>query len=232
MKKILYLITIVFLFGCVTTKTSNNQKSTNKTNDLVSISNLMENKTNITSLPEQKRLNIIFFILQNTKELNIHKMRGETDNIVMVNEDGREAVYDGNGDLVTNAYNKGSYNFFNYRKEPVKKFIADTYPWLKLGNDPADPTSEAERFFHYTYDLNIGIQTYIFEGRKTELKQIDVTTLSDDEKNVYKLFNYIIFNDNYNIKFIDENMDKLEKDGSYYWDYFYQIHDLFGILQK
>lgn len=236
MKKILIILTIVALAGCITNKNTTNdnvnETTNSKLNDPVSIFNLMNNKTNSMDLPDQKRINIIFYILQNTKEISIHQMRGETDNVVMVSKDGREAVYDGNGELVTNPYNKGSYNLFDYSVEPIKKFLSDTLPWFRWGNDPLDPTSETERFYYYTFDLNIGLQKYIFEGRKTDIKNIDINSLSEDEKNVFKLFNYIIFNDQYDILFSDSNMNKLEKDGSFYWNYFYQIHELFGILQE
>lgn len=232
MKKALYLIFIVLLFNCTTTKQQESTKQNNNEEVEFSISQFMSNNSNESELPDQYKINIIYYILQNTQERNIHKMRGETDNIVLVNEDGREAVYGGNGDIVTNLYNKGSYNYFDYKKEPIKKFIVDILPWLELGNDPNDPTTQFERLYYYTLDLGYGIQTYILKGRKQELLNVDISTLSQDEIDTYALFEYIIFNEDYGIKFNDDNMEKLEVDGDYYWTYFYQIHKLLGILQE
>lgn len=234
MRKIFIISILILLLGCNTTKTTTEeteeleQSSVSEPQNL-SLSNIMTEKTSKMAMPDQDRVNIIFYILQNTQEVSIHQMRGETENVVYVADDGREAVYDGAGNLVTNSYNKGSYNLYDYTKEPIKKFMMDTLPWLELGNDPSDPTTKIERLYYYTYDLNLGIQTYIFEGRYTKLQNIDIGNLSDDEINTYKLFNYIIFNDGYEIKFVNENMKKLQKDADYYWDYFYQIHELFGI---
>lgn len=232
MRSFFFISIFIILLGCNTTKTTTEEaeevEESSETQNL-SITDLMTEKTNKMEIPDQKRVNIIFYILQNTQEVSIHQMRGETDNVVMVNEDGREAVYDVDGNLVTNSYNKGSYNLYDYTKEPIKKFLMDTLPWLELGNDPGDPTTQIERLYYYTYDLNLGIQTYLFKGRYTNLKNIDITSLSGDEINIYKLFNYIIFNDSYEIKLANENIKKLQKDADYYWDYFYQIHELFGI---
>ena len=55
--------------------------------------------------PDTEKLSIIRYILKNTYENNIHKMRGEIENTVYVNEDGREAVFDKDGNIVTNSYN-------------------------------------------------------------------------------------------------------------------------------
>ena len=100
-------------------------------------------------------------------------MRGETDNVVYVNKDGREFVYNSiTGELVQNDYNQGSYNYGKY-EEPFDKFLLDILPWLKWGNTYNDPTDFTERLYYYLWDLNYGIQDYIFTGRKNEIKKIE-----------------------------------------------------------
>jgi hypothetical protein len=173
-----------------------------------------------------EQLSIIRYILKNTYENNIHKMRGETENKVYTNADGREAVYDKDGKLVTNSYNQGSFNFYSNEKEPIKKFLFDIAPWLKWGNTRDDPTSFDERLYYYTLDLDYGIQTYIFKGSNEKLETIPFNRLSTDEKEVYYIFMHIFFNENYEIKLNKENISRLRNDGEYYFKYFYQIQEL------
>jgi hypothetical protein len=181
--------------------------------------------------PDQGQLSIIRYILKNTFENNIHKMRGETENEVYVNDDGREAVYDKNGDLVTNSYNRGSFNYYSTEKEPIKKFLVDIAPWLKWGNAEDDPTSFNERLYYYTLDLDYGIQKYIFEGSGDNLEAVSFDALTDDEKEVYYIFLKLIFNENYRIKLINNNMERLKADGKYYYEYFFQIQELLNVRQ-
>jgi len=181
--------------------------------------------------PDQKQLSIIRYILKNTYENNIHKMRGEKDNVVYVHEDGREAVFDKNGNLVTNSYNRGSFNFYSNEKEPIKKFLADIAPWLKWGNTPDDPTSFYERLYYYTLDLDYGIQKYIFEGSKEDLEIVSFHDLTDNEKEVYYIFSKLIFNEDYSIKLNNNTIGRLRADGQYYYRYFYQIQELLNVRQ-
>jgi hypothetical protein len=180
--------------------------------------------------PNSRQLSIVNYILQNTFENNIHRMRGERENRVYTNKDGREVVYDKNGNLVTNSYNQGSYNYGSYEK-PVKKFLLDIAPWLIWGNTPDDPTSFNERLYYYTLDLDYGIQTYILKGSQGEIEEIHFNELSKDEKEVYYIFLYILLNDNYKIKLNDENIERLKNDGDYYWEYFYQIQEILNVRQ-
>ena len=180
--------------------------------------------------PDQGQISIIHYILKNTYENNIHKMRGETDNVVYTNEDGREAVYDKDGKLVTNSYNQGSYNYGSY-DEPIKKFILDIAPWLKWGNARGDPTSFNERLYYYTLDLNNGIQSYIFKGSNETLETISFNMLSDDEKEVYYIFLKLLFNDNYKVKLNRNNIQQLRNSGEYYFSYFFQIQEMFNVKQ-
>jgi hypothetical protein len=181
--------------------------------------------------PDQRQLSIIRYILKNTYENNIHKMRGETENVVYVNEDGREAVFDKNGNLVTNSYNRGSFNYYSNEKEPIKKFLADIAPWLKWGNAQDDPTSFYERLYYYTLDLDYGIQKYIFEGSRDNLEIVSFSDLTADEKEVYYFFLKLIFNEDYSIKLNNNNMERLRADGKYYYEYFFQIQELLNVRQ-
>ena len=181
--------------------------------------------------PDQRQLSIIRYILKNTYENNIHKMRGETENVVYVNEDGREAVFDKNGNLVTNSYNRGSFNYYSNEKEPIKKFLADIAPWLKWGNAQDDPTSFYERLYYYTLDLDYGIQKYIFEGSRDNLEIVSFDALTYYEKEVYYIFLKLIFNENYSIKLNNNNMERLRSDGKYYYEYFFQIQELLNVRQ-
>jgi hypothetical protein len=181
--------------------------------------------------PNPEQLSIIRYILQNTYENNIHKMRGEKDNQVYVNKDGREAVYDKNGNLVTNSYNQGSFNYYSNETEPIKKFLFDIAPWIQWGNTRNDPTSFNERLYYYTLDLDYGIQKYIFEGSKGRLEEVSLNELTEDEKEVYYIFLKIIFNENYGIELNNENIEHLINDGEYYYEYFYQIQELLNVKQ-
>jgi hypothetical protein len=176
--------------------------------------------------PDSEQLSIIRYILAHTVENNIHKMRGEESNVTYINPDGREAVYDENGVLVTNSYNKGSFNYYDFETEPIKKFIFDTLPWLNWGNDPDDPTSIDERLYYYTLDLDSGIQRYIFYGSGDELEHISFSALSKEEQEVYYLFSFLLFSDEYKIKLNSENMERLIDDGEYYYEYFKQIQEV------
>jgi len=101
----------------------------------------------------------IYRVLQFTPELNIHQQRGAVENTVYISKDGhKEAVYNKNGKLVTDAINKGSYNYCHPRKEPICHFFKDSLPWIILGNDQDDLTSVFERLNAYSKDLLIGIQ--------------------------------------------------------------------------
>ena len=180
--------------------------------------------------PDSRQLSIIRYVLKNTYENNIHKMRGETENTVYVHEDGREAVYDKDGNLVTNSYNQGSFNYYS-NNEPIKKFIWDIAPWLLWGNTEDDPTTFNERLFYYTLDLDIGIQSYIFEGSNETLEIIPFKKLSKNEKEVYYIFLKLLFNEDYEIKLIPENIQRLRDDGNYYFEYFYQIQKILKVKQ-
>jgi hypothetical protein len=180
--------------------------------------------------PNPERLAIIRYILKNTHENNIHKMRGATENKIFTNSDGREAVFDRNGDLVTN-YNMGSFNYYSNETEPIKKFIADIVPWLKHGSMVGDPTSFEERLYYYTLDLDYGIQKYVFEGARGKLEAVEFNLLTEEEKEVYYVFLKLLFNEDYRIQLSRGNIPRLRAEGKYYYEYFHQIQEMLGIKE-
>jgi hypothetical protein len=181
--------------------------------------------------PDQGQLSIIRYILKNTYEINIHKMRGEIENVVYVKEDGSEAVFDKDDNLVTNSYNRGSFNYYSNENEPIKKFLVDIAPWLRWGNAEDDPTSFSERLFYYTLDLDYGIQKYIFEGSRENLEVVSFNALANEEKEVYYIFLKLIFNEDYSIKLNNNNIERLKSDSEYYYEYFFQIQELLKVRQ-
>ncbi len=134
---------------------------------------------------------LIIGILSNTPEINIHQMNGATKNKVYVFEDGREAVYDAQGKLVTDPTNKGSYNYYNRVKEPLAHFAKDSDPWLKWGNARNDPSTPDQRLTAYLKDLKTGIIT-TYENRTVEVGKTTVSYNSKTERAVAMKFLEII----------------------------------------
>jgi uncharacterized membrane protein len=221
-RSIVFVLLIVSLLGaCLSTK---NEIPT-------SIGRFFLFEYERTANPNSEQLSIVRYVLKNTYENNIHKMRGEVGNRVYVNDDGREAVFDKYGNLVTNSYNRGSYNYFSNVTEPIKKFIFDITPWLESGNSRDDPTTFNERMYYYTLDLDYGIQSYIFEGSNEALETVSFNELSEDEKEVYYFFIKLLFNEQYKIKLSRENIQRLRDDGRFYYEYFYQIQEMLNVKQ-
>jgi len=182
---------------------------------------------NLAEEVPEENLSVINFILKNTYENNIHKMRGEEENKVYTKNTGEEAVFDKDGKLVTNAWNQGSYNYGKYEK-PIQKFELDIWPWLVWGNTREDPTTFDERFYYYIMDLDIGIQEYIFLENKNELEKIKYSELNETDKLVYQFFNYLIFNKSYKFDLSDKNIKKYKKSADNYWKYLSQLFELTG----
>ena len=100
------------------------------------------------------KANFVYVLLANTYEVNIHQMNGESGNRVFTHKDGHsEAVYDANGDLVTDCANMGSYNYHPMQKEPLLHFANDSWPWLAWGNCREEPTNSDQRIEAYLKDL-------------------------------------------------------------------------------
>lgn len=179
-----------------------------------------------SEIPAEK-LAAINFILKNTYEINIHRMRGEEDNQVYTKNTGEEAVFDKDGNLVTNDWNHGSYNYGTYEK-PIQKFELDIWPWLVWGNTREDPTTFDERFYYYLMDLDSGIQQYIILEKKSDLEEIKYSDLNKTDKLVYHFFYYLLFNKNYKSDLSEKNIKKYKKNANNYWKYLSQIAELAG----
>jgi hypothetical protein len=95
--------------------------------------------------PKAKLLRLVYVALEHTLEVRVHRMNGALDNQVFVHESGAEAVYDGNGRLVTDCVNRGSFNYFLPAEHPLLHFAGDMLPWIMLGNCREDPTTPGER---------------------------------------------------------------------------------------
>lgn len=185
---------------------------------------------NLNEEVPEKNLGIINFILKNTYEINIHKMRGEEENQVYTKQTGEEAVFDKDGNLVTNAWNQGSYNYGKYEM-PIQKFELDIWPWLVWGNTREDPTTFEERFYYYIMDLDRGIQEYIFLENKNELEKVKYSDLEETDKLVYQFFNYLLFNKSYKLDLSEQNIKKYKKNADNYWKYLSQLMELSGYKQ-
>ena len=191
---------------------------------------LKELNIDITKEIPKENISIINYILKFVYENNIHKMRNEDDNVVYTKKTGEEAVFNKNGDLVTNDWNQGSFNYGKY-EQPINKFLLDIWPWLVWGNTKNDPTTFDERFYYYCMDLNPGIQKYIFLEDKSLLEKIEYSKLKEEEKLVYHFFNYLFFNEKFKYKLDERNIKKYKKSAENYWKYLSQIMELSGYKQ-
>ena len=191
---------------------------------------LKELNIDITKEIPKENISIINYILKFVYENNIHKMRNENDNVVYTKETGEEAVFNKNGNLVTNDWNQGSFNYGKY-EQPINKFLLDIWPWLVWGNTENDPTTFDERFYYYCMDLDHGIQEYIFLEDKSLLEKIEYSGLKEEEKLVYHFFNYLFFNEKFKYKLDERNIKKYKKSAENYWKYLSQIMELSGYKQ-
>ena len=134
---------------------------------------------------------LIADILSKTQELNTHQMNGQNGNQVFINDDGREAVYDAQGELVTDPVNQGSYNYYHPVNEPLAHFAKDIHPWLKWGNTRDDPSTKEQRLNAYLKDLKAGIIS-AFNEQNISVKSSTIVYQSETEKDVVMLFLKII----------------------------------------
>ena len=192
---------------------------------------LKELNIDITKEIPKENISIINYILKFVYENNIHKMRNEDDNVVYTKKTGEEAVFNKNGDLVNNDWNKGSFNYGKY-EQPINKFLLDIWPWLVWGNTKNDPTTFDERFYYYCMDLNLGIQKYIFLEDKSLVEKIEYSKLKEEEKLVYHFFNYLFLNEKFKYKLDERNIKNYKKSAENYWKYLSQIMELSGYKQN
>ena len=226
---IVLIATVVFFAGCSSAKSDGPKMYEPDISKLFSFG--YERPEELDS-EQTEQISIIRYVLKNTYENNIHRMRGETDNTVYTNQDGQEAVYDADEKLVTNSYNQGSFNYYFNEDEPIKKFIFDIAPWLLLGNTKDDPTTFEERLYYYTLDLDIGIQSYIFDGSDETLEAVPFDELSKNEKEVYYVFLELLFSEGYEIELSSGNIPRLRDDGEYYFEYFAQVQGMLGFSEE
>jgi hypothetical protein len=100
-----------------------------------------------------------WWTLAHTYEIHSHNMHGAVGNVVYLHVDGhKEAVFDHNGNPVTDPANQASYNYCDPVKEPFCHFAKDTFPWLLWGNAPNDPTTGGERFAAFWSDYKDGVR--------------------------------------------------------------------------
>ncbi len=110
--------------------------------------------------PTKREIALIHHWLANTSEVRIHQLRGASENKMYLHKDGhREAVYDGEGKLVKDGINDGSYDYAHPSKEPLKHFSRDILPWITRGNSRTDPTIIKERLEAYSLALGEGLAT-------------------------------------------------------------------------
>ncbi len=236
MKKITMLLAAAFL--CMTALTAEEsilsvfEKSYTEENlDVCLKKGLEKLDVNLKTPVPDANLRAINFILKHTYEVNIHRMRGEEENQVYTKDTGEEAVFDKDGNLVTNAWNQGSYNYGKYEK-PIQKFELDSWPWLVWGNTRDDPTTFDERFYYYLMDLDGGIQEYIFLENKKDLEKVKYSSLSDTDKLVYQFFNYLLFNKSYKFDLSEKNIKNYKQSAENYWQYLAQLVELAGYKQQ
>lgn len=171
------------------------------------------------------RVNAIQLVLNYTYENRIHCMRGEEGNKVYVDKDGREAVFDEEGNLVENDWNKGSFNYGSYNNG-INKFLVDIFPWLIWGNGLNDPTSVDERFCYYLQDVFNGAQAYLAEDLK--MPEVKWNKLGDDEKNIVRFFNAILFEQEYAKKYVAKKIGSAEE----YNEYFSSVFSFCGFESR
>jgi hypothetical protein len=155
--KLLYIFTLsIVLAGCVTAPSKNLSDFAVSASEDFGLPEY--SKEDLQSQKFKTQAAFIFSILYYTTELNIHRMNGQTENQVFVHDQGGEAVYDKNGDLVTDCVNKGSFNYAHYKREPLEHFSIDILPWLRWGNCREDSTTINQRIEAYTLDFQAGFE--------------------------------------------------------------------------
>ena len=107
----------------------------------------------------QEQIDQLSWILSHTYEVQMHRMRGASENKVFVHKDGhKEAVFDKDGNAVKDGINDASYNYYPANTQPLMHFTFDINPWIMWGNSPTDPTTVNERIYAYMGDLEGGIK--------------------------------------------------------------------------
>lgn len=151
---------------------------------------------------------LTYNLLLNTQELNIHQLRGAIGNQVFVHDDGREVVFDSEGNLVKDGINDGSYNYAHPTQDPIMHFVLDILPWLILGNTRQDPTTLSERLEAYVKDLENGL----IRMRRSKIRNLDIESLKKFELEAIGVFHSAIGTAGFNkiSDFLKENQPTSE----------------------
>lgn len=138
---------------------------------------------------DAKRLGIIRAVLHLTVEKHIHQQRGATENQVWLHENGHnELVVRPNGDKfshVRDGINDGSYNYFHPTEDAIRHYFYDINPWILLGYDRNDPTTQKERLAAYVLDLEEGL---ILASKSGTFLPVDVGSLRVGEAEAFGIF--------------------------------------------
>lgn len=166
----------------------------------------------------QEKLIAIYVTLKNTPEQYSHQMNGEVDNQIHYHPVGYEVVTDKNDKVIEEGPNRGSYNFYNFYENPLKHYLLDIEPWIRLGNYKEDPTTIEQRITAFLMDIQIGMKKYLELKVKNKLpkdikftnRQIEVLALfvSFEEISNTNLFESLSKG---STKDIVENLKKLPK---------------------
>ena len=77
-----------------------------------------------------------------------HQQNGASENDKWVSPDGHmEVIFDGDGGIVTDDANTGTYNFSDPSGSPLGHFFQDMLPYYFWGNTPSDSTPVINRVF-------------------------------------------------------------------------------------
>jgi len=124
---------------------------------------------------------LVYVALQNTAEVNVHRMGGAVGNEVLISPDGlRVAVYDDTGNLVVDCLNKGTANFAHPWLNPVSHFEVDTMPWLKWGRCEVARSTLEDRAKAWVADFEIGFRQALSD--REELRTFTKVEQRDLEK--------------------------------------------------
>jgi RHS repeat-associated protein len=74
-----------------------------------------------------------------------HNLDGASGNVDFRGPNGEQAVYDGNGNLVTSEENMGTYDFYSPTISKYRHSRLDVAPWIRWGNSTQDSTSWWDR---------------------------------------------------------------------------------------
>ncbi|WP_269527155.1 hypothetical protein [Coraliomargarita parva] len=151
---------------------------------------LNESKLIVTELKKEKKREamLIYNWLANTSETRIHQLRGATENVLYIHENGHyEAVFDGEGKIVRDGINDGSYNYAHPVEDPANHFTLDILPWIFWGYSREDPTSIEERIVAYSESLGSGLVSAQANHQDFKKKK-----LSKDEREAIAIFVRII----------------------------------------